>query len=59
MKFTKYNNPAKKHKKHYIQKHSEQYINEKKSELYNALLNANNEQKKDIAYKAYYISLKP
>ena len=54
MKFSKYNNPSKKHRrKHTTTPYSREYIEEQKKQLYALLAKAKTEEEKDMIIKAF------
>lgn len=60
MKFSKYNNPNKKHRrKHTTTPYSREYIEEQKKQLYALLAKAKTEEEKDMIIKAFDVSIHP
>lgn len=60
MKFSKYNNPSKKHRrKHINTPYSKEYIEEQKEQLYALLAKAKTEEEKDMIIKAFDVSIHP
>lgn len=61
MKFSKYNNPAKrrKHRRSASRPYSAAYAEERRSELYRLLAEAKTEEQRDALIKAYNISIHP
>ena len=57
MAFTKYNNPNRKNKPKRKSPYSQQYINERKDEMYKILATCETEQQKDMVVKAFNISI--
>lgn len=58
MKFSKYNNPNRKRRGR-KSPYSQQYINERKDEMYQLLAKAETEAEKDNIIKAFQISINP
>lgn len=58
MKFTKYNNPKKKRKARYSP-YSQQYISERRDEMYQLLAKAETESQRDAIIKAFDITIHP
>lgn len=61
MKFSKYNNPAKrrKHRRPASRPYSAAYIEDRKAELFRLLADAKTDQQRDALIKAYNISIHP
>lgn len=59
MKFSKYNNPNRRRKAKRKSPYSQEYINERKNEMYSLLAKAETEAEKDGIIKAFNISINP
>ena len=59
MTWSKYNNPNRKRRPRRKSPYSQQYINERKNEMYQLLATAKTEDEKDNIVKAFNISINP
>ncbi len=57
-KFTRFNNPNRKRKTR-KSPYSQQYINERRNEMYKLMANVETDEKKDILQKAFSITINP
>lgn len=57
-KFTRFNNPNRKRKTR-KSPYSEQYIEERRNEMYKLMANAETDEEKDILQKAFSITINP
>ena len=57
-KFTRFNNPNRKRKTR-KSPYSEQYIKERRNEMYKLMANAETDEEKDILQKAFSITINP
>lgn len=59
MRWNKYNNPIKKHKRTRKSPYSQSYIDERKDEMYRLIANAKTDAERDAIIKAFYVSINP
>lgn len=57
-KFTRFNNPNRKRKTR-KSPYSQQYINERRNEMYKLMVNTETDEEKDILQKAFSITINP
>lgn len=57
-KFTRFNNPNRKRKTR-KSPYSEQYIEERRNEMYKLMVNTETDEEKDILQKAFSITINP
>ena len=59
MRFSKYNNPNRKRKPKRRSPYSQEYINERKDEMYRLLTECKTEEEKDMIIKAFNVTIYP
>lgn len=57
-KFTRFNNPNRKRKTR-KSPYSQQYINERRNEMYRLMANAKTDEEKDLIRKAFEVTINP